>query len=318
MNKRQKIFLVSIILVGLVSLGLITAFSMSNQTSDKLNILVTFYPLAYFTQAIGGDQVHITQLVPNNTEIHNWEPSVSHILSAENADVIIYNGAGLDQWVGDDILPALSNSKTRVIVESTHDLPLIKGEEHGDEAGDNHDHGLYDPHTWISPHMAKMQAEKIYEAIVQADPEHESYYTQQWQILKSKLDQLDNNYATSLYNTTKNVIFVSHEAFGYLAQRYGFEQHGVIGLSADEQPSITALANLINEMKQNEIYAVYVDPMYSNEYVQTIKSEIQTQTGETVKVLKLYLMLGPNDDMDVVEQMQANLDNLKIGLEPYK
>jgi zinc transport system substrate-binding protein len=259
--------------------------------------------------------------MPSNTEVHSWEPSVSHIVATEDADIIVYNGAGADHWMEDDILPALSTTKTRTIVESTHGIELLVGnhDEHEDESHETseegHDHGIYDPHTWISPYMAKLQAEKIYNAIVQKDPDHESYYQERWLDLKDRLEQLDAEYASGLSTKQKDAIFVSHSAYGYLASRYGFEQHGVIGLSADEQPSAAAIAKIVDMMKEHEIYVVYVDPVYSSQYAQTLKNELQTQTGQTVTILELYLMLGPTDGKDFIEQMQSNLANLKTGLQ---
>ena len=163
--------------------------------------------------------------------------------------------------------------------------------------------------------MAKLQAEKIFNALVQKDPQHEVYYTERWMDLKGRLEQLDNEYLTGLSTAKKDAIFVSHEAFGYLAHRYGFEQYGVIGLSADEQPSAATIAILIGLMQERDTFVVYVDPVYSSEYAQMIKSEIQTQTGDTVTVLELYLMLGPTDGKDLLTQMQLNLANLKTGLD---
>jgi zinc transport system substrate-binding protein len=317
MNQKQKLLLASIILITIIGVGAV-AFFTSTPKPEKLSVVTTIYPLAFLSQEIGGDQIQVTQLVPSNTEIHGWEPSASHIIAAEDADIIIYNGAGLDHWMEDDVLPALSNTETRTVIESTLGLELLTGEEHEheSEAGDEeHEHGRYDPHTWVSPYMAKLQAEKIYAALVQLDPEHESYYTLRWLDLEGRLEQLDSEYSTGLSTAGKEAIFVSHEAFGYLAHRYGFEQHGVIGLSADEQPTATTIANLIEEMREHETYVVYVDPVYSREYAQTIQSEVQAQTGQVVTVLKLYLMLGPTDEMDLLEQMQGNLANLKSGLE---
>jgi zinc transport system substrate-binding protein len=318
MNTKQKILLASIIII-VATVGIIS-LTVNKPQSTKLNVVTTFYPITYLTQEIGGDQIQVTQLVPSNTEIHSWEPSASHIVAAEDADIIIYNGAGADSWMQDDILPALSTSKTRIILDSSLGLELIANQEHEhedetSEEGDGHEHGLYDPHTWISPYMAKQQAENIYNSLVQVDPQHESYYSQRWSNLQTQLSQLDNNYSETLRNATKDTIFVSHEAFGYLATRYGFEQQGVIGLSADEQPSATTIANLVKTMEENEIYAVYVDPVYSSEYAQTIQSEVQAQTGKPVTILELYLILGQTDGMDLLQQMQANLSNLKTGLE---
>jgi zinc transport system substrate-binding protein len=318
MNKKQKILLIGTTITIILVIAFIGLFSASLPDNDKIKVVATFYPLAFLSQQIGGDNIEVTQLVPSNTEIHSWEPSASHILAAENADLIVFNGAGLDHWLEDDVLTALSSNKKRAVVDTTHGLDLLMGEEqeHEEHSGEEeHEHGLYDPHTWVSPYMAKLQAQKICDSLVQIDPQHESYYTQRWQALEAKLAGLDENYTMLLSNARKDAVFVSHKAFGYLASRYGFEQHGVIGLSADEQPSATTIANLVSTMKEHKIYAVFVDPVYSNKYTETIKTEVQAQTGHAVTVLELYLMLGESDGLDLLEQMQVNLDSLKVGLE---
>jgi zinc transport system substrate-binding protein len=317
MNNKQQLLLATVILI--ITVTAISAFTLTanNTPTTKLSIVTTFYPLTYLTQEIGGDQIQVTQLVPSNTEIHSWEPSSAHIVATDDADIIIYSGAGADSWMEHDILPALSNTKTRTIVDSSHGLQLIANQEHEheDEMGEEeHELVLYDPHLWISPYMAEQQGQNIYNALVQADPQHESYYAQRWNNLETQLIQLDSDYLDALKNATKKEIFVSHAAFGYLAYRYGFEQHGVIGLSADEQPSANTLATLVETMKERENYVVYVDPVYSREYAQTIQSEVQRQTGKTVTILELYLMLGQTDDMNFLQQMQSNLSNLKQGL----
>lgn len=317
MNNKQKILLLTITLIIVISIGAVAFTATAPKPEGKISVVATFYPLAYLTEQIGGDHVAVTQLVPNNTEIHTWQPSASHIVATEDADIIVYNGGGADHWMEDDILPALSANENRMVVETTSGLQLISNQEHEHEeetAEEEHDHGTYDPHTWISPYMAKLQAEKIYNAIVQADPENKDYYTQRWQSLESQLTELDTDYSQRLSEKSYTSIFVSHEAFGYLAARYGFEQHGVIGLSADEQPSTTTIVTLVEEMLEHESYTVYVDPVYSTEYAQTIKTEIEAKTGHTVTVLNLYLMLGPNNGMDYLAQMQANLDSLEAGL----
>ena len=315
MNKKQATLIIGVALIAAVLITAASAFYTPTQQTDKLQVVATFYPLAFFTQQIGGEHVQVTQLVPSNTEIHNWEPSASDITAAEKADIIIYNGAGLDHWMQNEILPALTDTKTRITIDTTQDAPLLQTTQHEEEHENDHDHGEYDPHTWVSPYMAKLQAEKIYMALVTQDPDHETYYTNNWATLKTSLEQIDADYTETLSAKKKDTIFVSHAAFGYPADRYGFQQHGVIGLSADEQPSAAAIADILNLMVQHETYVVYVDPVYSEEYAQTLKNELETQTGQTVTILKLYLMTGPVDDKNYLEQQVFNLQNLKTGLE---
>ena len=277
---------------------------------DKLKVVASFYPLAFFAQEIGGEEVIVRQLIPDNTEVHTWQPSFADILAVDEADVIIYNGASLDHWFEEEILSNIDSSN-KIIVETTKGVKLLETET---EYSDEHEE-LYDPHTWISPFIAKQQAQNIYEALIQKDPDHEEYYSERWQKLRTRFEELDNNYLTGLSTKTKEEVFVAHSAFGYLADRYGFKQHGVIGISADEQPSASVYANLVEMMIEHEIYVVYVDPVYTDESAQTLKNDLETRTDQNVQILKLYFMLGTIDGLDYFGQQEKNLENLKIGLE---
>lgn len=314
MNKKQKMLIIATILSIAILIIVASAFFTVTQPTGKLQVVASFYPLAFFSQEIGGELVQVTQLVPSNTEIHTWEPAASDISAAEKADVIVYNGAGLDHWIETEIFPAISKTKNRAIVDTTENLPLLLAENNQEHENEN-EHGIYDPHTWVSPHMAKVQAEKIYVALVQQDPTHERYYTERWSNLKSTLEKIDVNYTTTLSTMHKNTIFVSHAAFGYLANRYEFKQQGVIGLSADQQPSAVVIANIISLMLQHETYVVYVDPVYSQGYAQTLKNELETQTGHSVTILKLYLITGQIDGKSYLQQQLFNLESLRVGLE---
>lgn len=309
MNSRQKVLIICVLVIlgALIAHAVIVA--MNQEKEEGLKVVATFYPLAYFAKEIGGEQVTVSCLVPENSEVHSWQPSTSDILAVDEADIVVYNGAGLDHWFEEDILPAIDKSN-KIIVETTEGIELLETE-------DEHDHGSTDPHTWISPYIAKHQAQMIFEAIVKNDPDNEDHYIERWNVTKARLQMLDADYMDSLSNKSKDAIFVTHSAFGYLANRYGFEQHGLIGLAADEQPSTKAIVDLVDLMKDHETYVVYVDPIYSDDYAQTLKSELEAQTDHTVKILKLYFMLGPMDGMDYFEQCEANLDSLEIGLEAY-
>jgi zinc transport system substrate-binding protein len=312
MNRQQRIFVTGAILIVLASV-VVTAFSSILQErteTNKIKVVTTFYPLTFFAQQIGGDEVIIKQLIPNNTEAHSWQPSFSDISAVDEADMIIYNGASLDLWFKDDILPAIDSSN-KVIVETTEGLELLKGEP---EAGEKHEEP-YDPHTWVSPFLAKKQAQKIYEALTQKDQNHRDYYSERWQTLAERFEELDKKYLNEFSDKKKEEIFVAHSAFGYLADRYGFSQYGIIGISADEQPSASTYLTLVNMMIEHETYVVYVDPIYPNETAQTLKNDFETITGQDVQILKLYFMLGPLDGLDYFEQQEKNLENLKIGLE---
>jgi len=315
MNKRQKLFVLATITIVITATVTATyhSFLQKETKVDKLKVVASFYPLAFFAQEIGGEEVTVKQLIPDNTEVHTWQPSFADILAVDEADVIIYNGASLDHWFEEEILSNIDSSN-KIIVETTEGIELLETKQENDEHEHIHE-GLYDPHTWISPYIAKQQAQNIYEALIQKDPDNMDYYTERWQNLRTRFEELDNNYLTGLSTKNKEEIFVAHSAFGYLADRYGFKQHGVIGISADEQPSASVYANLVEMMIEHETYVVYVDPVYTAESAQTLKNELKRLSGQNVQILKLYFMLGTIDGLDYFGQQEKNLENLKMGLE---
>ena len=315
MTRGQRILVIgTVVVIVAVIAGMLMAVGPSDEDDGKVSVVASFYPLGYLAEEIGGEHVTVRTLVPENSEPHAWQPSPSDILAADDADVLVYNGAGLDTWFEDDILGSVDVGDA-VVVETTREASLIEAEgtvhDHGE---DEHDHEGMDPHTWISPYLALQQGEAIYGALVEADPDNVDAYTSSWNDLKKRLEDLDEAYSEDLNDTEHQVIIVTHSAFGYLAHRYGFEQHGVIGLSADEQPSAAAIADLADEMVEEGIYTVFVDPVYSDDYAQTLKTEVERETGETVTIVELYFMGGEMDGLDYMGQMERNLDNLKVGL----
>jgi len=306
MNRRQKLFLavLAIACAAMVSGAILASLLQDSEEDGRTSVVATFYPLAYLAESIGGDRVSVRTMIPQNTEVHSWEPSTTDMVEADMADVVIYNGAGLEPWFEEEILPAL-DAEGKLIVDTTEGLDLISSG--GEDA--------YDPHTWLSPFMARWQAERIYDALVIADPGNASYFGERWAQLSGRLDALDESYIEALSGKAKCDVFVGHEAYGYLAQRYGFEQHGIIGLAADESPSATTIASLVDLMVEYDIYVVYVDPLYREDYADTLRRSLEDQTGREVDVLSLYLLVGVADGFDMIAQMEANLESLVAGLE---
>lgn len=310
MNRRQQIFVLGLVLLVTVAIGATYIYMEPSKDTGKIQVVASFYPLAYFSGEIGGDYVQVLSLIPFGAEAHTWQPSTSAILEASRADILVYSGAGIDNWFEEDIVPVI-NVTGKTIVKTTKNLTLIANQDIDDDEGPP---AQFDTHTWLSPYMAKQEAQKIFDALVARDPSHANYYTERWNSLKLKFESLDYAFMTGLANKTKTTIFVTHAAFGYLADRYNFTQEAVIGESADEEPSATAIAELVNKMIEQGIYYVYLDPFYPDSYAQTIKSELVSKTGQNVQLLTLSHITGPIDGKNYFEQLQDNLNNLKIGL----
>ncbi|MCK5254147.1 MAG: zinc ABC transporter substrate-binding protein, partial [Thermoplasmata archaeon] len=128
MNWKQAVLVVvaTLFTVSVVAIGLVGDPGQADE-DGRLRVVATVYPLGYMAGEIGGDRVTVVTLVPPNQDVHVFNPSTSDMLAADRADVLLYNGAGLDLWFEEDLLPELDTGD-KVVVETTRDLELLGAE----------------------------------------------------------------------------------------------------------------------------------------------------------------------------------------------
>ncbi|MDW5562059.1 MAG: zinc ABC transporter substrate-binding protein [Methanomassiliicoccus sp.] len=443
LTKRSRTIVAVALVAAIVLAGSAMVLSTARSpSSDKLQVVTSFYPLYYFSSQIGGDLVEASMLIPDNADPHSWEPTASDMVSVDKADVLVYNGAGFEPWIG-TVLDAV-NTSGMVVVDTSKNVSLMMSDEvremydaaveaynaginatvtatadataapvvsasgylkvdlahlsdgyggyvkvisaeGGDlrffitdsanltitdvngteveyemnngavssypmfnsskfveleageqytfhftsntsastglisvagveesEGGEEHHHGLNDPHFWLDPMSAKVQVQNILAGFIKADPDHASVYQGNAANLTERLDKLNQDYVDGLANRTKGAIVTTHEGFNYLAARYGFKAYGATGISADSQPSAQDLANLVDLVRTLNLKYVYSEPIYSDSVINTIASE----TGTTVLVLDgVHGRTGVHANMDYFQIMYANLQALQTGLE---
>lgn len=317
----------SILISGTISLSLLAGCTSQKapEAQEKLSVYTSFYPMADFVSKIGGDKLHVVNMVPDGAEPHHWEPSASDIVGLEKADVFVYSGAGMEHWV-EDVLASLEN-KELVVVQASDGLELLEGhkhshdedeheEEHEDEDHDEdeHDHGSYDPHVWLSPMNAKHEMENIKNALVKADIDNASYYEDNFSKYAAEFDKLDQEYKDTLSVLPRNEIVVSHQAFGYLCHAYGLEQLGIDGLVPDSEPAPARMAEIIDFVKEHQVTTIFFAELASPKVAETIASA----TGASTAVLSA--IEGLNDEQkagggDYFSVMRENLDALKAALQ---
>lgn len=266
----------------------------------KQMIFTSIYPLYNFTQEIAGDKAQVVNLVPSGIEPHDWEPSTSDIANLEKADMLIYNGAGMEHWV-DQVLASIEN-KNLVTVEAAGDVSLLGGET-----------GDMDPHVWLSVKNAKRQAQTIKEALVEADPENAAAYEENYTNFASKLDALDAEYQEGLGELTNRTMIVSHEAFGYLCADYNLTQMGIEGLAGESEPDPARMAEIIRYAKENGVKTIFYEELSSPKAAETIAKEIGGQTAP-LNPLEGLTQEQQASGEDYISVMRKNLQTLKQAL----
>ena len=278
----------------------------------KVKVVASFYPMADFAQKIGGDHVEVTNLCPAGTEPHEWEPSPTDITSIEESQVFVYNGADMEGWVK-DALESVDTQKTQV-VEASDGIQLRAADHSHDADGDEEaEEGTHDPHVWLNPENAKAEAKNIMDALVAADPDNKADYEANYEKYAQEFDELDAEFSQKLSQTKGKTIVVSHEAFGYLCDRYGLTQMPITGMDAEGEPDAQAMAQVIDFVRQNDVKVIFSEDLVSPK----VAEQIANETGASCEVLNP--IEGLTDDQlaqgeDYFSVMRSNLDELVSAL----
>jgi zinc transport system substrate-binding protein len=307
--KKRLLVLVLILLIIPMGLGCSLFTSKNNQETLGVNeimgkpvIQITTYPLYYFTTRIAGDTCDVHNFIPLGVEPHGWEPKPSDLVKLEEADVLIYNGAGFEDW-----LVNLSNSVKNpglVEVNSTEGIELLK-----DREGQNQE----DPHVWLDPLRAQEMALNIKNALVELYPENQKTLEDNYKKLAVELEQLHHDYREALADISKKEIIVTHNAFGYLAERYGLKQIPIMGVDAHAEPTPGKFKEIIQLAKEQDIKHVFAEVMVSSKVIETLANEADLKI-EILNPLGNITQEDLDNGKDYFQIMYENLEVLKKAL----
>ncbi len=265
------------------------------QTSGQNKILVTFYPLYQFTKAVGGDKVDVSIIIPPGVEPHDWEPTIQDIEKFKTANLVIINGAGLENWIS-----KLTDSNTEMIVlDTSKNIKLLQKDTSNQT----------DPHIWLDPVLAKTQVQNIADGLKKIDPQNADYYQQNANQYKSRLDSLDSIIRTDLTNCSKKDFLAFHDAFSYFSVEYGLHQNTIVGgLNPEAEPTATTLEQITQKSQNLGLKVVFTEESVNPQIAKVIADEIHG------KVLVLSPLEVTNVNNDYVDEMEKNLANLKEAL----
>ena len=255
---------------------------------QKVVAIASFFPLYEFTKEIGREKVDVTLLVPSGVEPHDWEPTIKDLQLMQQADVIIINGIGFENWI-DNIDSVNSDVK---VVDTSIGISILES----------------DPHIWLNPVMAQKQVENIVDSLSKVDPLNEKYYKQNGISYIKKLEELDNKISYELSSCKKDFISF-HDAFSYFANQYDLNQHTVLKSNEPhEEPTSKSLENIINLARDLDSNVIFTEEAVDKRASQVIANEIGG------KVLTLSPLEVGDSQTDYIKKMEENLLHLKEAL----
>ena len=274
-----------LILTAAMASGLTACGRTAGDDSGRERVVASFYPLAYAAEQIGGPDVDVENLTPPGAEPHDLEVSPQDVADLRSADLVLLLGRGFQPQLED----AAGDGGNVVRLLDTPGLDVREND---------------DPHVWLDPVRYAKVVARIGRALGRPTAAGR---------LEQRLRDLDGEYRAGLAHCQRREIVTSHEAFGYLAERYGLEQVAITGLSPESEAEPRKLQEVVDLVRERGVTTIYFETLVSPRIAETVARETGAKTAVLDPIEGLTEDEAARGD-DYFTLMRQNLSSLETGL----
>ena len=277
-----------------------------------LDIVAAAYPFQFVAERVAGRHGRVTSLTQPGAEPHDLELTPQQTAEVIEADLVVYEKtfqAAVDDAVAQSGKDNALDTTTVVPLQDLGTEHAHEGEEHaeGEDHAEGEEHaeesGL-DPHVWLDPTNMVTIADAVAGKLAAVDPDRASDYTANARALETELTTLSQEYTDGLATCERTEFITSHEAFGYLAKRYGLTQIGISGLSPDAEPSPARIAEVQAEAREHGVTTIFYETLVSPAIATSIAGDLGLRTDVLDPVEGIT---ADSRGTDYVAVMRANL-----------
>ena len=274
---------------------------------DKLSIVCTVFPSYDFARQIIGELGEVELLLPASAESHSFNPTLSDIALVEGCDVFIYVGGEIDPWASEIV--ENSSNKERINLSLLEALEVEKKHNH-----DEHEDEV-DEHVWTSISNSITICKKISEALCKKDKENEAKISLTTSEYIEKLKELKSSFETVVKNASNDtLIFADRFPFYWFTKEFSLNYVAALsGCSSDTEPTLTALKNVIDAVKNSGTNMV----LYIEGSSGSIADKVVDETGAKKRVFHSCHNVSIDEKENgetYISLMQKNLEVLKEAL----
>lgn len=322
--KKYLIFLLCLMTLGC------THTTNENTNTPTLKVAATIYPLAYFTQQIGGQYVNVTQLVEDDVDIHNYKITIQALNNAQSSDLILYIDPTLETYVNDLLYIIDENSLSSVNIlervkeqtapEIGQGQTLINGTLTVEESSDSTQTPPQNPnsrtnpsyskqynHLWLHPSYALIMCDIIKNDLTSLRPEYEAIFQANYDNLKEELLNLNRVFQT-LTTASNKYFMTTHDAFSTW-QSYGLIEIPILDYYENE-PAQEDLQQLIEASITLNLRYLFYEPNLDSNLINQIQSDFNLEPIPLYNLATLTKEQVENGD-DYFSIMYSNINNLK-------
>jgi ABC-type Zn uptake system ZnuABC Zn-binding protein ZnuA len=227
---------------------------------DGLRVVATTTQVADLVANVGGDRVRVTSLLKPGIDAHDYEPSPADIDAIARADLVVQNGVGLEEWLGDTIE---SSGFAGPVVDASQGVRLRQVD------------GEADPHIWQDPGNARRMAANIERGLAAAEPADASAFAANLAAYTKELEALDAEVERQIDSLANTKVVTNHDAFGYYLDRYGLELVGSVIPSFDTSAELSGrdIRDLVAKIRATGVKAIFSETSLPPRAAETIGRE---------------------------------------------
>jgi ABC-type Zn uptake system ZnuABC Zn-binding protein ZnuA len=266
---------------------------------DALKVVTTTTVFADIVQNVGGARVSASSIIPAGVGPEDYEPKPEDARKLADANLIVSNGVGLDDFL-DRLLTSAGGDRPRLVLGEGIPVLTVDGEAN--------------PHFWLDPSLVEQYyLPAIAAKLSELDPAGRATYDANVATYGATLDALDAELTAKIGDipAANRKLVTFHDAFPYFAKHYGFELIGVILANVGQEPTGGELAALVEKVKAAHVKAVFSEAQFNPKLAQTLAQE----AGITNVVTTLYNdTLGPPPADSYAGLMRWNVDHIVAAL----
>ena len=247
----------------------------ADREDTRLKVVTTVSPITSIVENIGGPRIILEGVVPEGVNSHTFEPTPSMAKLMAGADLIIINGLFLEEPT---LALAESNKKDDAVILALGDRSVTPDEWQFDFTFPE-SAGHPNPHLWPDPNLGLRYAELVQDRLAALDPDNAAYYAGNLEIFRGKVEKMDQaiRVAVATVPEGNRKLLTYHDSWAYFAKQYGMEVIGAVQPSNFSQPSVREVAELIDQVKELGLPAVFGSEVFSSDVLEAIASEADAQ-----------------------------------------
>lgn len=250
----------------------------------KKRVITTFTIIADMARNVAGDAAVVDSITKPGAEIHEYEPTPLDIVKAREADLVLWNGLGLERWF-EKFYGSLKNVPSAVLTDGIAPMGIGSGPYDGKP----------NPHAWMSPANAVIYVENIRRALVKTDPENAATYDANAAAYTAKIRALDEPIRKRLavIPAERRWLVSSEGAFSYLIRNYDMKELYLWPVNADEEGTPRQVRKVVDGVRRNRIPVVFSESTISDKAMRRVAQETGARFGGVLYVDSLTDGSGP-------------------------